>query len=364
MFLRTKSRHFNGGWWLIYMPHVLVLTVLAYMLLLFQPRTLNVDFPIGLWYRQFALFISWVSIFYLNSLWSVPQFLMRRRFMPYFLVSVLFFLLPLGIFSYFEHYLDIAEKVEKVAFPHGRPYGNYLDKTFLVAAANILVLGLSTSISVLMNGFRSRFNEEQLKAENARVELELLKGQINPHFLLNTLHSIYALIEKEEPDRAQDGIYRLSNMLKTLLYQKGNEPIALEKELQFISDYVNIMHMRTSHKNTVELDVDIENQSLQIAPMLFLPFIENAFKHGMSNIQPSYLFINICQRENTVVLAVRNSLHQSGTRTGSDEEGGIGISNTLRRLELLYEGRFQVDTAVDKENKEYSVTIKINTAKE
>ena len=358
---KKKSTVFIREWG-SYMLHLFVLIVFVYMLLLFQPRTLEVSFPKEMWFRQIGLFLSWTAIFYLNMFWSVPRFLMNRRYTVYFLFTFTFFLLPLGIYSYFEYYLDVAEAVEKISYPQGRPYGQYLDKTLLVAAANILVLGLSTSLTVVVHWFRSRFREEKLKAEHARIELELLKEQINPHFLLNTLHAINALIQKKDMEQAEDATYRLSTLLKTLLYHSGDERISLTEEIRFIEDYVHIMRMRTSAKHSIELKIHVDNKDVFVAPMIFLPFIENAFKHGVNNNFPSYISIVIVQDGTQLTFDIKNSLHPSGFNNGIFETGGIGLSNTLRRLELLYNGKYGIKMDADQENGEYRVHIKIDTS--
>jgi two-component system LytT family sensor kinase len=172
-------------------------------------------------------------------------------------------------------------------------------------------------------------------------ELSLLKAQINPYFFYNTVNNIYVLTQIDA-NVAGQAIYQLSRMMRYLLYETSQGQSRLSQEISFVKDYISIMELRLA--DMVKLDVDIPSSLLDtpMAPMLLLPFLENAFKHGVSTTHCSYIDIVIRQLGSTLDFTVRNSIIKD-MGVNRDTSSGIGLVNTRRRLELLYQGRYKLE---------------------
>jgi sensor histidine kinase YesM len=212
-----------------------------------------------------------------------------------------------------------------------------------------------------------RNEDARLEAEAARSESELrnLRSQINPHFLLNTLNNIYALTAFDQK-RAQDAIKQLSEMLRHMLYDNQFNQVPLQDELNFLDSYVNLMKIRLPQNVEVTFTKDLQVPDLKIRPLMFIPLVENAFKHGVSPTEPS--FVNICIKTgtepveegkmcDTITCEIKNSNYP---KTNQDRSGhGIGLMQTQRRLELAYPNRFEWVKGVSDDGNTYQSTIKI-----
>jgi two-component sensor histidine kinase len=195
-------------------------------------------------------------------------------------------------------------------------------------------------------------------AEAARVAAELgnLRSQINPHFLLNTLNNIYALTAIDHT-RAQSAIQQLSNMLRHLLYDNQEQLVSLADEVQFIENYINLMKIRLPQSVDVKLEKDIEDPHTKVAPLLFISLVENAFKHGISSTEPSFIHMSITQKGNSLCVIIENS---NFPKSEKDRSGhGIGLQQVQRRLDLAYYERYEWTKGVSDDGTVYSSTIKI-----
>ncbi|MDB5243398.1 MAG: signal transduction histidine kinase LytS, partial [Spirosoma sp.] len=197
-----------------------------------------------------------------------------------------------------------------------------------------------------------------LEQAKTTSELSFLKAQINPHFFFNTLNNIYALT-LVDVELARDALHRLSRMMRYVLYETQNGTASLSKEVSFVGDYIQLMQLRLTDKVTVTLNTPSPLHDQPIAPMLLLPFVENAFKHGVSALQPSLIAINIQQEQNKLLLEVRNTLFMD--KNHSLEAGsGIGLTNTRRRLDLLYPGQYALHINEHTPEGEYQVQLTLN----
>lgn len=201
--------------------------------------------------------------------------------------------------------------------------------------------------------------EQKLReSETARVQSELknLRSQINPHFLLNTLNNIYALTAIDQ-SRAQDAIQQLSKMLRHLLYDNQEREVTLTDEMTFIENYINLMKIRLAQNVEVTFHRQVALPSIKVAPLIFISLIENAFKHGVSPTEPSFVHISITATEHETMCQIENSYHP---KTHEDRSGhGIGLSQVQRRLELSYPGCYTWEKGVSKDQKIYTSTIHI-----
>ncbi|RZL97188.1 MAG: sensor histidine kinase, partial [Pedobacter sp.] len=250
--------------------------------------------------------------------------------------------------AYAKHFADI-----------GRPYwpNDHWTKTWIIILSG-LMLGLSYVSSVARKLQRNQLAFALSEKERVLAELAFLKAQINPHFFFNTLHTIYALMDTNIGS-AKTSIYSLSHMMRYVLYETKNELTTLSKEIEFIDDYIALMKVRIASNVQVIFEKPIGLNDLPIAPMLFLPFIENAFKHGISAVTPSYISIDIFKKNKKLVFEVRNSLF-TGMAKQLEDEHGIGIANTRRRLDLIYPDKYDLVVERDDFAREFIVTLTLN----
>jgi len=192
----------------------------------------------------------------------------------------------------------------------------------------------------LAYSFLKNQNEKRmLENANLNAEVNFLKSQINPHFLFNTLNGIYSQAHNKS-ENTEYSILKLSELLRYVLYESGGEKVALEKDIQYINNYIDLQRLRISSKVTINYTVQGSQQGFSIAPLLLISFIENSFKHGISYSQASTINIEIEIFEKTLTLKVSNPVVKNDTFTTG---GGLGLKNVKRRLELLYYGKYSLD---------------------
>ncbi|MBO4633816.1 MAG: histidine kinase [Bacteroidales bacterium] len=192
--------------------------------------------------------------------------------------------------------------------------------------------------------------------ETVVAELSWLKAQLNPHFLFNTLNNISSLTQID-PDKAQESIGQLSDLLRYALYDSEAEKVPLAAEVEFMDNYVDLMALRCNELTTVTKDLQVPQGHVEVAPLLFISLIENAFKHGINARYPSFVKVSMRMEGEQLLFRCENSLFE---KQGSDHIGsGIGLENMKRRLELLYPGRYTYSQQSDTDTYRVEVTIHI-----
>ena len=303
-------------------------------------------------------------VFYVNYFWLTPKYFVQGKHRYYLMINVLMAV----SFSILLHYwMDYS----RVLFQPGvlmprNPDG--IDEFFFYVR-DLINFGIfataATCIALAQRWFwadnaRKYAETARVRAEADRTEAELksLRSQINPHFLLNTLNNIYALTAFDQK-RAQDAIKRLSEMLRHMLYDNQFDQVPLQNEIQFIESYVSLMKIRLPKQVDVQFSNLVANANQKIAPLLFVPLVENAFKHGVSQSEPSFVNIKIEQYESPCMLicSISNSNHP---KSAHDRSGhGIGLEQTQKRLDLSYPNRYEWVKGVSDDGKTYTSTIKI-----
>ena len=199
---------------------------------------------------------------------------------------------------------------------------------FLIA---ILVVGFNIAVKLLFKSLRDEETMKELERHNLQTELEYLKYQINPHFFMNTLNNIHALVDIDA-EKAKMTIVELSKMMRYVLYESSNKTILLSREIRFLNNYIGLMKLRYTEKVNIEVSMPVDFPDVQIPPLLFISFVENAFKHGVSYQSDS--FIHVCMKLEGEQLLFQCSNSHSNKR--DDQEGGIGLENIRKRLRLLF----------------------------
>ena len=270
-------------------------------------------------------------VFYLNYFILAPKFFVAGKHRYDLLINIVM-ISVLGTFLHF--WLDWTNDM----------YMPYLNKqssdlvgtvSFILRdSLNLAVFaGGGTALALARRWVTADQRLKELEAARAQAELRNLRNQINPHFLLNTLNNIYALTAFDTA-KAQETIQELSKMLRHILYDYQQPTVPLQDELEFLENYVKLMRIRLPETVGVTFNTDISDSNIVIAPMIFISLVENAFKHGISPTEPSFIRINISADEHFIHCEIQNSNHP---KTDADNSGhGIGLQQVQRRLELAY----------------------------
>jgi sensor histidine kinase YesM len=219
-------------------------------------------------------------------------------------------------------------------------------------SSGIVILLLSGFIKLAHSLFISEKQKKILENERLNAELNFLKLQINPHFLFNTLNSIYSQAHFKS-EQTEHSILKFSRIMRYVLYDSSTDKIPLSRDLEYISNYIDLQQLRLSKNITIHYDVTGPVNGLSIAPLLLITFIENAFKHGISYTAPSEIKIAIAVTGNELSLTVGNAITQSSRGSA----GGVGLINARRRLDVIYPGRHMLDV-IDNDHL-YIVNLKI-----
>lgn len=313
------------------------------------------------------LLIAWqqiapyLIIFLIHNCFLAPRYMLRRKYGKYLLLNLA---LIIGVFwlveLYEEHLMlnispkDNAEAVDayrKASFSNLEIYWNIILGFFMT--------GANTGIKLIYQSMRDEQQMEALKRQNLQAEMDYLKYQINPHFFMNTLNNIHALIDIDA-ESAKNAVIELSKMMRYVLYDSGSERISLNRDIMFLKNYIELMRIR--YTDDVEIRMEYPTnlpEQISIPPLLLIVFVENAFKHGVSYNRPSFIHLRIGYADGTVTGILTNSRHTppAGGRRNSP---GIGLENVRKRLALIYgEKNYSLDIREEKET--YTVTLVIPT---
>lgn len=225
------------------------------------------------------------------------------------------------------------------------------------------VSGIAISIKLIRLNIKQKIAEQELLKKKLEIELQFLKAQSNPHFLFNTLNNIYGLARKNS-DKTADVVMRLSSMLRYMLYETAHKSIEIEKEIRIIKDYIELEKLRYTDRLEVIFNHTIDHCHEKIAPLILLPFVENAFKHGAGESRfRSYIAIDLTLKNKQLFYEIKNSKEGSSDseqaqQTVSDEDvDKIGLSNIKRQLELIYPNH---QLTIDNNSNEFIVKLHIN----
>ncbi len=284
-------------------------------------------------YMAFCVYpLLLMVVFYVNYLWLTPHYFVHGEKRYYWVVNIVMCV----AFGFAAHlWLNLIHHHDA-----SRPDPTFWKSAFFILRNIfnlILSAGIATTIQLAMRWHKAE--EARLKAEAAHADAELrnLRNQINPHFLLNTLNNIYALTAIDS-QKAQEAIQQLSKLLRHMLYDNQQGEVPLSDELAFLENYISLMKIRLSEAVDISFDVTGVKTNPTVAPLIFISLVENAFKHGISPTEPSFVHINFVADGSRVVCSIENSNYP---KTPDDRSGhGIGLQQVQRRLDLAYPGRY------------------------
>ena len=301
--------------------------------------------------------LFFIAFYYFNAYFLIPKLLVQKKLLTY--IFVIFVLLILfGMYPRFYDYMsDNFFKIPRSPWHGTRPKN--VERPLLSPGSIsifLLVFAISTGIKVISQWFQSENRNKEIENEKLTTELFFLKSQINPHFLFNTLNNIYSLAAAQS-EKTAEAVMKLSSIMRYVLTEVKNDCVPLEKEIQFITHYIELQKLRLTDKSKVDFNVVGETLGKQISPLLFLPFVENAFKYGISTRELSPIIILLEIKNNDLYFTVKNNKHTNNLLKQLNNTG-IGIENARRRLELLYKDRYQLTIA--DEATTYTVNLNIN----
>ena len=206
----------------------------------------------------------------------------------------------------------------------------------------LFLFGMNLGAKVYFKSADDREKLEQLEKQNLQQRLDYLKVQINPHFFMNTLNNIHALVDID-PEKAKTSIVELSKLMRIILYDGDKQMMSLPKEIEFIKNYIRLMSLRFTDNVTINTEFPDNPPHKEIAPLVFVTFIENAFKHGISYMQPTKIDISIRLHGNKLLFTCANTIRQAEKSNSEEKKGGLGLANVKKRLDLIYGNAYKLD---------------------
>ncbi|MBK8805311.1 MAG: histidine kinase [Bacteroidales bacterium] len=321
-----------------------------------------------------SLFV--LIVFYFNAYFLVPKLLLKKKYF-YFAIILTFIIFLFSRFSdYTRRYIDpkrgnvVMRYEERVRQGNSVRTYKYEQRTDFeiqkrwmrhnhpraMNMGMLLNIAISTSLGLMANYFREERRKKIVHNEKLKTELTFLKTQINPHFLFNVLNSIYSLSLKKS-DKVPEIILKLSEMMRYMLYESEVNKVSLDKEIDYINNYISLQKLRVFENCTITFSVSDNTNGVTIAPMILIPFVENAFKHGISHTDDSPIDISLERKDSKLLFTVKNKLHKN---LHTDKTGGIGIQNVKRRLELLYPDKHKLEIVELDNNFVVSLHLKLN----
>lgn len=333
--------------------HVLAWGLFGFLLFIHPVLTWSFDIPNEFWVKQVLQVTMLIGIYVLNTRTLVPRLLIPGRYLK-FTLAVMGLLVLTQVFSRgFDAYTDLPGIMSRAwGATTARHKGLSVDVFAFILTT--MVIGIGTSVSLLGYYRLNTFLKEQSEKQNINAELLFLRSQINPHFFFNTLNTIYSLTYTNV-EHSRESLLRLSRMMRYALNKSEEGLTPVSAEVSFIHDYVDLMKLRFSTPAAVVLEIEELKNGATVAPMLLLPFIENAFKYG-SGSEDHNINIVIRQTRTHLQLSVTNCI----TRVVDDaHKSKVGIANTSRRLALLYPDKHHLEHGRNDIDNTYFVKLQI-----
>jgi two-component system LytT family sensor kinase len=333
--------------WVAVLLHILCWTVLFSLPSLFRPShesSSRPPEPDGFLYQYLLNCFTWIALFYVNAYILFPRLIYRKKYSQYALTIILIFII-LFFINWFSFEFFISKRSYKLA-----------GFVFFYFFPCLFILACSTAFTM----FRDRLVSERLAKEkenaNLKTELAFLRSQVSPHFMFNVLNNMVALARKKS-DALEPSLIKLSSLLRYMLYETDEERVLLEREVEYLKSYIDLQVQRFGKKVKVNVQMEEFDRSYFIEPMLLIPFVENAFKHGTGLIENAEINIEMKVKNNMLQFSVSN-LYNYSEQEIKDKTSGIGLHNVKRRLNLLYKDSHTL-LICDKDNR-FAVSLQLN----
>lgn len=289
------------------------------------------------------------GISYFNYFYLFPKYLKDRNLWWHFGALVVISLLITPIKTIFLFFFS-SGNIELQS--------HYLNDQFFIFISTFFA-GTSTTIYKVMNDWLiQQRDKKELESQTLQSELKFLKSQINPHFLFNTLNSLYALTLKKS-DLAPEIVLKLSEMMRYMLYECNEKEVPLQKEINYMQNYLELEKLRHGAKMLINLKVNGEVSDQKISPLILIPFIENSFKHGINNqITQGFVNLELNIFDNDLQMILENSKSPSLPKIGDKRSGGIGLVNVRRRMAILYPDHHHLE--IKESPNTYKIELNLN----
>jgi len=294
-------------------------------------------------YRSLCNNVILAVIFYANAYYFFPSILKKKGILLYLLVIAVSLLIVWFLSKY----------VDQQLFPIKRKWGKPLFPNII---SYIFIIGTSCSYRIIIDNFKSRKLNKDKETENLKTELSFLRSQISPHFMFNVLNNLVSLARKKS-DKMESALIQLSNLLRYMLYEGTQGKISLTQELKYLNGYIDLQKLRFGDDVIIIFTADGDLENFDLEPMLLIPFVENAFKHGMGTIENPMIKIKLTAVNKTLKFLVENDI--ADISESKDDNSGIGLNNVKRRLDLLYKNNYELTISTD--NGKYMVNLKLTT---
>ena len=297
----------------------------------------------GFLYFYIVTCIIWIGVFYLNAFVLIPSFLYRKKILAYIGLNVLVIAA-----IYLLHYIVFGLLIKTVPFI---PLNFFVFNIF----PYMFIMTASTAYQTLLDKQRTEKRAAERENEHLKTELFFLRSQVSPHFMFNVLNNMVALARKKS-DLLEPSLIKLSSLLRYMLYETDEEKVPLDKEIEYLQSYIDLQQQRFGKNVTVNSCFAETDNSYEIEPMLLIPFVENAFKHGTGLIDDATIDIKLKAGNSKLEFIVKNRYKENEAEI-KDKTKGIGLANVERRLNLLYENKHSL--MIDKNNSWFTVTLNI-----
>ncbi|MEO6316502.1 MAG: histidine kinase [Chitinophagaceae bacterium] len=272
-------------------------------------------------YFSLLMNVSWILLFYLNAYILIPRFIYKKRYWKFTLAHFFIFIALLA-----EVYLLVALFFKPDHYNNRTVFFNFLIYLFIFA--------LSTAYQLIKDKVKNDKLEQEKQNAVLKTELSLLRSQVSPHFMFNVLNNMVSLARKQS-DLLEPSLIKLSSLMRYMLYEADEEKVSIEKEMDYLQSYIDLQQQRFGKKVQVNVHMHTMDDHYQLEPMLLIPFVENAFKHGTGMIQDAQIDIDLEAEKNVLQFTVRNKYNPASVEI-KDKTSGIGLANVKRRLNLLY----------------------------
>ncbi len=368
-----KEKIHNKKFFLFFEP----LIIITFWILLFSSPILLRSNEDGIVWEQilkvWKSFLPYLILFFITHFILLPFLFFRNKRWLFLLSAIaLIGLMAIGIYFQSDNSrppMHGDRQLSDEQFPRGfppahlRPKGEVLPNipappkqlpphlTFIIIS--LLIIGFDTGLKLSVKWIQSEQKRINAEKESVESQLAFLRNQISPHFFMNTLNNIHSLIDFDS-EQAKDSIIQLSKLMRHLLYESQSEKIALSKEIDFVKNYVELMKMRSSEKVKIDFHISPSLPDKKIPPLLFTSFIENAFKYGISYQTESFIAIQFLYEDHNLVFEIKNSISGLAKK---EEQSGIGITNSRKRLDLIYGNTYNLQ--INESQDEFIINLTI-----
>ena len=290
--------------------------------------------------------LIYIGFFYLNSLWLIPHFIYKRKYKQWTAIIIVCFLAILFI-TWLTLFL-LMEQEQSTFNVRGHILFNFFFFLFFLTG--------STAYRMIKDRARADRIAREKENENLKTELSLLRSQASPHFMFNVLNNMVALARKKS-DLLEPSLLKFSSLMRYMLYEADEDKVSLEKEIDYLQSYIDLQQQRFGKNVQVNVDFQKIDDNHEIEPMLLIPFVENAFKHGTGMIEDAQITIQLKVEKEKLWFSVQNR-YDSSSKEIRDKTSGIGLTNVKRRLNLLYGDKQHLRIA--KKDNWFNVSLQLN----